>query len=274
MASQISIAADQVMPALFIGHGSPQLAVEDSEYRRGWVKIAKALPRPKAVLCISAHWTTHGTFVSGADRPSTIHDFLGFSRELYEIEYPAYGSLDLTCRVSSLLGQDSVRVDHNRGLDHGAWSVLLAMFSSADVPIVQLSLDVDQPPQYHYELARRLAPLRSEGILVLGSGNVVHNLSHHNRQDPVPREWGVRFDSAIRKLIENADHESVVHYEALGRDAAMSVPTPEHFLPLLYVLGATQSSDRISVFNAGVRSAVSMTSYLFEACTAEHAGHA
>lgn len=270
MAAHQVDAPAQTMPALFIGHGSPQLAVEDSVYRRGWTKIAKGLPRPKAVLCISAHWTTRGTFITGADRPSTIHDFLGFSRELYEIEYPAYGSIDLTWRVCELLGQQNVTVDHDRGLDHGAWSVLLAMFSSADVPIVQLSLDIDQPAQHHYDLARRLAPLRSEGILVLGSGNVVHNLSQHNRMDPEPRAWGTRFDAKIRALIETADYDSVVGYEALGTDAALSVPTVEHFLPLVYVLGVAQPSDRARVFNAGLRSAVSMTSYVLDASSAEH----
>ncbi|MBE7416909.1 MAG: 4,5-DOPA dioxygenase extradiol [Ideonella sp.] len=251
------------MPVVFVGHGSPMLAIEDSTYRRGWTALASALPPPVAVLCISAHWTTCGTFVTGAEHPDTLHDFTGFPRELYQIAYPASGSSWLASRVRALLGHDEVQLDPERGFDHGAWSVLSAMFARADVPVVQLSLDLSRPADHHRTLARRLAPLRDEGVLVVGSGNVVHNLAQHKRGDAEPRDWGIRFDARIRSFIEQGDHDAVVHYPALGLDAVMSVPTPEHFLPLVYVLGLTRPTDPVRVFNAGLRSAVSMTSYRF-----------
>lgn len=251
------------MPVVFVGHGSPRLAIEDCAYRRGWAALAAQLPHPAAVLCISAHWTTCGTFVGGAEHPATLHDFNGFPRELYQITYPARGSTALAARVRELLGHDAVQVDPARGFDHGAWSVLSAMFGRADVPVVQLSLDLSRPTDHHHALAQRLAPLRDEGVLVLGSGNIVHNLAQHDRHDAAPRDWGIRFDAKIRSFIERGDHDAVLRYSALGLDAAMSVPTPEHFLPLVYVLGMARPTDCVQVFNAGLRSAVSMTSYRF-----------
>lgn len=260
-----------LMPVLFIGHGSPMLAIEDSIYRRSWMKLGQILPRPRAILCISAHWTTRGTHVTGAEHPPTIHDFYGFPQALYDRVYAAPGSSDLVRRICAL-GGSRIRIDSTRGLDHGAWTVLSAMYPAADVPVVQMSLDLTQPAAGHFELARHLAPLREEGILVLGSGNIVHNLGAHDRGDPEPRGWAVRFDAWVRQCIETARHDAVLDYQQFGPQAALSVPTPEHFLPLIHVLAMVRPGETLQVFNAEVRSAVSMTSYLFGAGAGAGAG--
>jgi 4,5-DOPA dioxygenase extradiol len=237
-------------------------AVEDTQYRRGWVEVARQWPRPKAILCISAHWETRGVYVSAADWPETLHDFYGFPRSLFDVRYPAPGDPALAQRISKAVSTVPVHLDPDRGLDHGVWSVLVAMYPAADVPVIQLSLDSGRPGAFHYDLAKQLEPLRDEGILIIGSGNVVHNLRLFQYHDATPADWSVRFDTEVRQRVLAGDHDALVEYAALGRDAQLAVPTPEHYLPLLYVLALRDAHDRITVFNDAVISTLSMTSYL------------
>jgi 4,5-DOPA dioxygenase extradiol len=239
-------------------------AVEENVFRCRWADLAARLGRPAAIVCVSAHWISLGVQVSGARKPDTIHDFVGFPRELYDIRYPAEGSPSLAGRICNLLGDADASIEPSRGLDHGAWTVLRAMYPDASVPVVQLSLDLTRSPAQHYELGARLAPLRDEGIVILASGNVVHNLPAHTRQVPGAVPWGERFDRRVRELIERGDHLALTSEALEDDDAVLSVPTAEHFLPLLYVLAVRRAGDRLTVFNEGVRGAVSMTSYLFE----------
>jgi 4,5-DOPA dioxygenase extradiol len=249
------------MPALFVGHGSPMNAIEDNEFRRGWSDVARRLPKPRAVLCVSAHWETTGVSVTASDRPPTIHDFYGFPRSLFEVRYPAPGQPSLARDTALLLSHAEVRLDGERGLDHGCWSVLLAMYPEADVPVVQLSLDSRRPASFHYELAKQLAPLRERGVLVLGSGDIVHNLRVMDFNRPHGYEWAVRFNDEVKKRIRARDHAALVAYESLGPDARLAVPTPEHYLPLLYVLALRGEGDDIAFFNdETVMGSVSMTS--------------
>jgi 4,5-DOPA dioxygenase extradiol len=236
------------MPALFFGHGNPLNALADNDYSRAWSEIGRSVPKPKAILCISAHWYISTVAVTAMERPRTIHDFGGFPRELFEVEYPAPGSPELAGRVNELLGGD-LHLDSTRwGLDHGTWSVLVHAFPAADVPVVQLSINEAEPAAYHYELAKKIAPLRDEGILVVGSGNLVHNLHTYawGRHGVEPFDWALRFDAAARSLIENRDHEPLINYETLGKDALLAVPTPDHYLPLLYILALQQDDDAVS----------------------------
>jgi 4,5-DOPA dioxygenase extradiol len=236
------------MPAIFFGHGNPLNALARNEWTESWTQTGASMPRPRAILCVSAHWYLPATLVTVQERPRTIHDFGGFPRELYEVQYPAPGSSALARQIQELLAPVAVGLDTGWGLDHGAWSVLCHVFPDADVPVVQLSLDETQPASFHYELGRRLAPLRDEGVLIAGSGNVVHNLHAYawGRHVVEPLDWAVRFESRARELIAAGDHEPLVNYESLGRDAALSAPTPDHYLPLLYVLGARRSDERVS----------------------------
>jgi len=236
------------MPAIFFGHGNPMNALVRNDWTKGWAAIGAALPRPKAVLCVSAHWYLPGTCVTAMSEPRTIHDFGGFPRELYEVKYPAPGDPGLARRVGELLAPAGVGLDMRWGLDHGAWSVLCHVFHDADVPVVQLSIDETQAPDFHYETAKRLAPLRDEGVLVVGSGNVVHNLHAYawGRHPIEPFDWAVRFDERVRALLLADDDAPLVAYESMGRDALMSVPTPDHYLPLLYVLALRREGDEVS----------------------------
>jgi 4,5-DOPA dioxygenase extradiol len=249
------------LPALFVGHGSPMNAIEDNEFRRGWGNLARRLPRPRAVLCVSAHWETTGVSVTASDRPPTIHDFYGFPRSLFEVRYSAPGDPSLARDTALLLNQVEVRLDGERGLDHGCWSVLLAMYPEADVPVVQLSLDSRQPAPFHYELGRQLAPLREQGVLVLGSGDIVHNLRVMDFNRPDGYDWAVRFNDEVKKRIRARDHAALVSSESLGPDARLAVPTPEHYLPLLYVLALQGERDEVAFFNDEmVMGSISMTS--------------
>ena len=250
------------MPVLFLGHGSPMNAIEDNAYHRSWEALGKRLRRPKAILCVSAHWETRGVYVTGSEHPDTIHDFNGFPRALFEVRYPAPGSPELARRVAELLDPMRVHVDAQRGLDHGVWGVLRPMFPQADIPIVQLSLSILQPGAWHYDLARALGPLRDEGVLVVGSGNIVHNLRTLKWKDPTPYDWALRFDEDIAEHVATGHHEGLLGYETLGSDALLAVPTPEHYLPLLYVLGLQREDDPVEFFNADVMSSVSMRSVL------------
>jgi 4,5-DOPA dioxygenase extradiol len=238
---------DDKMPVLFVGHGSPMNALEANEYSRAWQVVGQGLPRPAAILCVSAHWETRGTQVTGMEHPRTIHDFGGFPRALYEMQYPAPGSPQLAGLAQSTVHQAHVAVDQDWGLDHGAWSVLVHLFPQADVPVVQLSLDHFQPPEFHYALAQELVGLRQRGVLILGSGNVVHNLGRVRWQDEA-FDWAVEFDQRVKELIEAGDHAALVHYEGLGAAARLSIPTNEHFLPLLYSLAARDEQDTLQFF--------------------------
>jgi len=237
------------MPVVFFGHGSPMNTLDRNQYTETWRKIGEAVPAPRAILCVSAHWYTEGTAVTAMTRPKTIHDFYGFPQALFEVEYPAPGKPELAQRVRELLAPVEVALDESWGLDHGTWSVLKHAYPKADVPVVQLSIDGTQPPQFHYELARRLAPLRNEGVLVAGSGNVVHNLRLMKRGGGPAFDWAIRFNEKIREALASRDHRTLVDFERLGGDARLSVPTPEHYLPLLYV-AALQGADESMTFPA------------------------
>jgi 4,5-DOPA dioxygenase extradiol len=238
----------QRLPAVFFGHGNPMNALEHNAYTRGWAALAAAIPRPRAILAISAHWYLPGTHVTAMHHPRTIHDFGGFPRELYEVQYPAPGDLPLAERVRDLLRPADVLLDDRWGLDHGTWSVLVHAYPDADVPVVQLAIDETLPPAAHYELGKRLAPLRDEGVLIAGSGNIVHNLHAYawGRHPATQFDWALRFELRARELMNLGEHQPLIDYEALGNDARLSVPTPEHYLPLLYVLGAQQATDTVS----------------------------
>jgi 4,5-DOPA dioxygenase extradiol len=241
------------MPAIFFGHGNPMNALADNEYTRAWRNICASIPRPRAVICISAHWYVPHTAVTAMPTPRTIHDFGGFPRELFEFEYPAPGSIEVATEVRDLLGP-TVQLDHNWGLDHGAWSVLCHCYPDADVPVVQLSINETLPAQAHYQIGSALAPLRDQGILIVGSGNLVHNLHAYGwgRRVIEPYDWAVRFESQARGWMQAGQHQPLIDYETLGRDAALSAPTPEHYLPMLYILGAQQAEDQVSFPVEGV----------------------
>lgn len=250
------------MPALFVGHGSPMNAIEDNVFARGWRDLAARLPRPKAILCVSAHWETRGVFVCAEPQPRTIHDFHGFPQALFAVRYPAAGAPALAQRIADMIKSATVNTTRAWGLDHGAWSVLAVMYPRADVPVVQLSLDTAQPGAFHYAIGRELGALREEGVLILGSGDIVHNLRLLDFRDPRPPDWAERFDTAVRQRVAENRFEELLDWHALGRDAELSVPTPEHYLPLLYVLGARRAGDAASFHNVGYFGPVSMTSVL------------
>jgi 4,5-DOPA dioxygenase extradiol len=234
------------MPVVFFGHGSPMNTLERNQYTETWRRIGEAIPAPEAIVCVSAHWYTEGTAVTAMSRPRTIHDFYGFPQALFDVQYPAPGKPDLAERVRELLVPVDVALDESWGLDHGTWSVLKHAYPKADVPVVQLSVDGTQPPQFHYELARRLAPLRNEGVLVAGSGNVVHNLRLMRRGGGLAYDWAVRFNEKIREALASRDHRALVDFERLGGDARLSVPTPEHYLPLLYIAALQRDDEAMS----------------------------
>ena len=236
------------MPAIFFGHGNPMNALQRNAWTEGWAAVGRSIPLPKAIVCVSAHWYLPATLVTAQERPRTIHDFGGFPRELYQVQYPAPGLPELAGRVRDLLAPVSAGLDEGWGLDHGTWSVLCHVFPEADIPVAQLSIDETQAPEFHYELGKRLSPLRDEGVLVMGSGNLVHNLHAYawGRHAAEPLDWAVRFESRARELLLAGDDRPLVNYEGLGRDAMLSAPTPDHYLPLLYVLGLRGEGDEVS----------------------------
>lgn len=248
------------MPVLFVGHGNPMNAIESNRFHRSWETLARELPQPRAVLCISAHWESRGLYLTGAERPDTIHDFHGFPRALFDVRYPAPGDPGLAQRCADLLARDGARLDSGRGFDHGAWSVLIAMYPGANVPVVQLSLDTGRPGTFHYRIARALAPLREEGVLILGSGNIVHNLRLFKYHDPEPLDWAIDFDARVRQRIASGEHGNLVDYAGLGPGAALAIPTPEHYLPLLYALALQKEDEQPAFFNEEVTGSLSMTS--------------
>jgi 4,5-DOPA dioxygenase extradiol len=251
------------MPALFVGHGAPMNAVEDNAFARAWLDLGHTMPRPKAILCVSGHWVEHGICVTASERPGTYHDFYGFPPDYYLLSYPAPGDPALAARMSDVLGAP-VRLDTERGLDHGVWAVLIRMYPEADIPVVQLGLDADRPLPGHFELAKRLYPLRDEGVLVMGSGNIVHNLSMFRLGNTAPADWALRFDSKVRELVAANDVRMLANPGALGPDARLAVPTAEHYVPLLYALAVRRPDDTLSFFNESVSSTVSMTSFVIQ----------
>ena len=242
------------MPAIFFGHGNPMNALEDNAYTQAWARIGRSMPKPRGIVCVSAHWYVPATLVTAMARPRTIHDFGGFPRPLHEVQYPAPGSPELAAKVQAALAPTPVGADQRWGLDHGTWSVLCHVYPQADVPVVQLGIDETQPPAFHYEIGRKLAPLRGEGVLIVGSGNLVHNLHAYawGRHPAEPFDWALRFEKQARGFIAAGDHAPLVDYERLGGDAMLSAPTPEHYLPLLYVLGASRPEDVASFPAEGI----------------------
>jgi 4,5-DOPA dioxygenase extradiol len=246
-------AANSRMPVVFFGHGSPMNAIEPSPYSDAWRRIGASVPRPRAILCVSAHWYTRGTGVTAMARPRTIHDFYGFPQALFDAQYPAPGDPALARRVREILAPLDVRLDDEWGLDHGAWSVLLHAFPDADVPVVQLGIDATQAPRFHYDLGRRLAPLRDEGVLVCGSGNVVHNLPMMRRSAGAgPYDWAVQFNDRVRSLLAAGDHAPLVDYASMGEEARLSIPTPEHYLPLLYCIALQSPGEKLAFAVDGI----------------------
>ncbi len=248
-----SFGATLPMPVLFLGHGSPMNAIEENEFVRGWREAGKTIPRPNAILCVSAHWETRGTYVTAMKRPRTIHDFGGFPEALFQVQYPASGSPVLAEETRRLITKTAVALDDQWGLDHGAWSVIKHLYPAADVPVIEMSLDYSRTPQFHYDLARELEPLRRKGILIIGSGNMVHNLRlvawDKFQLDDYGYDWAVEAASDMKKYILGGDDDALIHYTARGKAFSLAIPTPEHYLPLLYVLALRQEHEPVALFN-------------------------
>ena len=251
------------VPAIFFGHGNPMNAISRNTWTDGWAEIGRTIAKPEAILSVSAHWYGPAVGVTAMERPRTIHDFGGFPRELFEVQYPAPGAPQLASKVAKLLGDGVIEDTVRWGLDHGTWSVLCHVFPEADVPVVQLSIDETKPAEWHYGTAKLLRPLRDEGVLIIGSGNLIHNLHAYGwgEKDVEPFDWALRFEEQARSLMTASDHAPLVNYELLGKDAQLAAPTPDHFLPLLYVLGQQLDDDAVSFpiegFDGG---SISMTS--------------
>ncbi len=253
------------MPVLFLGHGSPMNAIEENEFVAGWRSVGKTLPRPNAILCVSAHWETRGTLVTAMEHPRTIHDFGGFPEELYNVQYPAPGSPALAEETRNLIHKTAVGLDQKWGLDHGCWSVVKHLYPGADIPIIQMSLDAVQTPRYHYALGAELAPLRERGVLIVGSGNMVHNLRlvawDRLNDDEYGYDWAMEASRTMKGLIEKGDHDRLVNYRSQGREFDLAIPTPEHYLPLLYALSLKQEAEEVTLFNdKAVGGSLTMTS--------------
>jgi len=253
------------MPVLFVGHGNPMNAIEENEFVEGWRNLGKTLPKPKAILCVSAHWETKGTFVTAVPKPQTIHDFGGFPKALYEVQYPAPGSPDLALETKRTITKTMVGLDEKWGLDHGAWSVIRRMYPEADIPVIEMSLDYSQGPQYHYELAKELAALRNKGVLIIGSGNMVHNLRmvawDKMNKPEYGFDWAIQANDTFKRLILSGNHKDLINYAALGREVQLAVPTPDHYLPLLYALALKEENEAVSFFNdKAVMGSLTMTS--------------
>lgn len=254
---------DGLMPVLFIGHGSPMNGIEDNEFSAKWAGIAKDIPEPKAVLVVSAHWFTKGTHITAMDFPRTIHDFGGFPQALFDVDYPAPGNPALALETAGLIHSTQVGLDHDWGLDHGAWTVVRHMYPNANIPVLQLSIDYTKDAVYHYNLAKELYGLRKKGVLILGSGNMVHNLRmmswemiHGGGYD-----WALEMNDKFKSLILNREHQQLADYRNLGREAMLAIPTPEHYLPLMYTLGLQNGTEEVSLFNdKAVGGSLTMTS--------------
>jgi 4,5-DOPA dioxygenase extradiol len=256
---------EQNMPVLFIGHGSPMNGIEDTEFSRRWTQMAKEIRLPKAVLVVSAHWFTKGTHITAMDFPKTIHDFGGFPQALFVVQYPAPGNPALAKETSALIKSVGVELSHDWGLDHGTWTVVRHMYPDATIPVLQLSIDYSKGPQYHYELAKEIQILRKKGVLIIGSGNMVHNLRmvawHKIDQPEYGYDWALKMNDSFKHLISSGTHDQLINYSSLGNDALLAVPTPEHYLPLLYTLALQNKKDEVSFFNdKAVGGSLTMTS--------------
>lgn len=245
--------ATERMPALFVGHGNPMNAIEDNIFTRGFESIAKELPRPNAILCISAHWETRGTFVTAMKQPETIHDFGGFPSRLYEVQYPAPGSPELALAIQQAITSTSVNLTNEWGLDHGCWTVAKFLFPEADIPVIEMSIDYSKPAAFHYQLGKELSALRRKGVIIIGSGNSIHNLRmvDWSNMDTVDSgyDWAIGVNERIRQFITEGDHQSLVNFDKLGKEFKLAIPTPEHFIPLLYTLALQEKDEVPDIFN-------------------------
>lgn len=245
--------ATERMPALFVGHGNPMNAIEDNIFTKGFESIAKELPRPNAILCISAHWETRGTFVTAMKQPETIHDFGGFPSRLYEVQYPAPGSPELALAIQQGITSTSVNLTNEWGLDHGCWTVAKFLFPKADIPVIEMSIDYSKPAAFHYQLGKELSALRRKGVIIIGSGNSIHNLRmvDWSNMDTVDSgyDWAIGVNERIRQFITEGDHQSLVNFDKLGKEFKLAIPTPEHFIPLLYTLALQEKDEVPYIFN-------------------------
>lgn len=257
------------MPVLFIGHGSPMNGIEDTEFSRTWSALGSTIPTPKAVLVVSAHWLTNGTFVTAMNHPKTIHDFGGFPQALFDVQYPAPGSPEIALETQKLITSTNVGLDHDWGLDHGTWTVVRHMYPKADIPVLQLSIDYYKPAQYHYNLALQLAELRKKGVLIIGSGNMVHNLrmiAWDKMNDNFGFDWALEMNDLFKDKIGNGDHAALLNYEKLHKAATLAIPTPDHYWPMIYALALKSSKDEVTFFNDSfVGGSLTMTSFMYNA---------
>lgn len=247
-----SFEASQKMPVLFLGHGSPMNAIEENQFVAAFRKLGTELQPPKAILCISAHWETKGTFVTAMPHPRTIHDFGGFPRALYDVQYPAPGSPELALETKRIITSTEVVLDDKWGLDHGSWSVIKHLYPNADVPVIQMSIDYTKPAQYHYDLAKQLASLRNKGVLIVGSGNMVHNLrmvAWDKLDSPYAFDWATEASEKMKDYILNDNHQSLIDYQKQGQAFALAIPSPDHYLPLIYTMALKEESDKVTLFN-------------------------
>ncbi|MEN9337216.1 MAG: hypothetical protein RLZZ500_2203 [Bacteroidota bacterium] len=255
----------EIMPVLFIGHGSPMNGIEDNAFSQGWATMGKSIPKPTAVLVVSAHWLTRGTHITAMEQPKTIHDFGGFPDELFRVQYPAPGAPELAVETQKIITSVPVELDHEWGLDHGTWTVVRHMYPKADIPVLQLSIDYSKPPQFHYDLAKELATLRKKGVLIIGSGNMVHNLGKvawdKLNEPEYGYDWALEINATFKDKINNKDHKALIEYQRLGSAALLAIPTPDHYYPLLYTLGLQTEKDAIQFFNdKAVGGSLTMTS--------------
>ncbi|GGI26817.1 4,5-DOPA dioxygenase extradiol [Pedobacter mendelii] len=254
-----------LMPTLFIGHGSPMNGIENNEFSKSWADLAKYIPIPKAVLVVSAHWYTNGTFVTAMDFPSTIHDFGGFPQALFDVQYPAPGNAKLAAEIPGMVHSTNIGLDHDWGLDHGTWTVIKHMYPEATIPVLQISIDYTKSPEQHYEIANEISALRKKGILIIGSGNMVHNLRMLSWEmiSGGGYDWANEMNDKFKNLIVNGDHKSLIDYQNLGSEAMLAIPTPEHYLPLIYTLGMKNDKEDVFFFNdKAVGGSLTMTSLL------------
>ena len=256
---------EYLMPVLFVGHGSPMNGIEDNEFSQRWKKMAADIPVPKAVLVVSAHWFTKGTQITAMDFPKTIHDFGGFPQALFDVQYPAPGNALLAKETAGIIKSANVELDHDWGLDHGTWTVVRHMYPGANIPVLQLSIDYSKGPQYHYELGKELYSLRKKGVLIIGSGNMVHNLRmvawDKLNTSNYGFDWAIQMNDTFKNLINDRNHNPLINYESMGKEAKLAIPTPEHYLPLLYTLALQGSKDKAEFFNdKAVGGSLTMTS--------------
>lgn len=241
------------MPVLFLGHGNPMNAIDDNMFTQGFQSIAKTLPKPRAILCISAHWETKGTFITAMEQPKTIHDFGGFPQALFDVQYPAPGSPELALETKKLINSVDVGLTDEWGLDHGCWTVVKFLYPNADIPVIEMSMDYTKGPEYHYALGKELSALRRKGVLIIGSGNTVHNLrmaAWDKMMTPgYGFDWAITANEKIKQLVTDGDHQSLLHYDKLGKEIQLSIPTPEHYNPLLYILGLQEKDEKVTIFN-------------------------